>query len=92
MSDTQPESSKNGIFKEGTGGRKLSSQKGRVGTYVCETCLEWFHLDYFKLKQKPKIVDWFCNHCKSSFKKYGDLILILINEKGKFYVHCSRKV
>ena len=92
MSDIQPESSKNGILKEGTGGRKLSSQNGRVRTYVCETCLEWFHLDYFKLKQKPKIVDWFCNHCKSSFKKHGDSILILINEKGKFYVHCSRKV
>lgn len=64
--------------------------KADVHTVVCESCLEWFHLDCVNLKQKPKIADWFCNHCKSSFKKYGDSFLI--NEKGKFCIHCSSKV
>jgi len=36
---------------------------------VCEVCLQWYHLDCVKLKQKPKMADWICRPCIKSEKE-----------------------
>ena len=55
----KPESSQNGRFREGAGGRELSSQDGRVGTYVCDTKeVQYLHKASFVKRNIRTKLEW----------------------------------